>query len=373
MAHGISEVHVWTYSTLRDQLPKAPWLFAHSPRALDGSLFRQVWWQFWSLAGEARRCGCQVLLSTDAGTVGDFHPAVVISGDMLSYEPGASKRYGFSKARLRLIALRYIQNASLRHAEGAIFLTNYAADVIQRATGPLRRTTIVPHGVGTEFRQDTTGGDWPTEAKHPIRCLYVSNAAMYKHQWVVVRAIGELRRRGHDVLLILAGGGFGKAQRLVDDEIARTDPNGELVELSGPVRHAEIPRLLANADLFVFASSCETMPNTLVEAMTSGLPIACSSRGPMPEVLRDGGVYFDPEDWGSIADAVEQLIVDRALRMRCAKRAQELSENYSWVRCASETWGFVAKTLGEVGCESTPGDFLGAKTLHGRPDSPGEK
>ena len=35
------------------------------------------------------------------------------------------------------------------------------------------------------------------------------------------------------------------------------------------------------------------MPNTLVEAMASGLPIACSDRGPMPEVLGDGGVLFD--------------------------------------------------------------------------------
>ena len=54
--------------------------------------------------------------------------------------------------------------------------------------------------------------------------------------------------------------------------------------------------VLKRAHLFVFASSCENMPNTLVEAMASGLPIACSDRGPMPEILRDGGTYFDPEN-----------------------------------------------------------------------------
>jgi len=44
--------------------------------------------------------------------------------------------------------------------------------------------------------------------------------------------------------------------------------------------------------------------NILVEAMASGLPIACSNRGPMPEVLGDAGVYFDPEDPHDIARAL---------------------------------------------------------------------
>ena len=78
----------------------------------------------------------------------------------------------------------------------------------------------------------------------------------------------------------------------------------------GFVPHDDLPSLLAGADLFVFASSCENMPNTLVEAMAIGLPIACSDRGPMPEVLRDGGVYFDPENPESIAAAIETLIRD---------------------------------------------------------------
>ena len=80
---------------------------------------------------------------------------------------------------------------------------------------------------------------------------------------------------------------------------------------------------------------------TLIEAMAIGLPIACSDRGPMPEVLRDGGVYFDPEDAESIARAIEALIRDPGLRMSVAKRAKGLSGQYSWARCAAETWSFL--------------------------------
>ncbi|MBV9551133.1 MAG: glycosyltransferase family 4 protein [Alphaproteobacteria bacterium] len=344
-AHGIETVHVWAYRSLADFLPDMPWLVKHTPPELEQSLLRQLWWQFRRLPQEARRLGCQILLNTDAGSICRFRPAVVMSRDMLSYEPGEIQRYGVSKARLRLIALRHVQNASLRFADGAIFLTRHAASVIQRHTGPLRNVRIIPHGVSDVFKAVTPRRNAPADASRPIEILYVSNAAMYKHQWHVVRATGLLRARGHNVTLRLVGGGTGPAKRRLDAEIARTDPGGAFVTALDFAPAANLPGELANADLFVFASSCENMPNTLVEAMASGLPIACARRGPMPEVLADGGVYFDPEIPETIADAVERLIRDGDLRQACATRARTLAEQYSWARCGRETWAFLQDTF----------------------------
>jgi glycosyltransferase involved in cell wall biosynthesis len=86
------------------------------------------------------------------------------------------------------------------------------------------------------------------------------------------------------------------------------------------------------------------MPNTLVEAMASGLPIACSDRGPMPEILKDAGVYFDPENHESISTAVFELLRSHELRKKLAERAYQLSTQYSWARCARETWSYLSDT-----------------------------
>lgn len=344
---GVREVHVWSYRTLLDALPDTPWLVKHNPPELDSSLFREAWWQYWLLPAEVRRHRCDLLLSLDAGTIGHVKPSVVMSRDMLSYEPGEMRRYGLSKARVRLILLRYIQARSIRRANGVIFLTRYASETIQKVTGQLPHVAVIPHGVGEAFRQSKVHGAWPDSRNREVRCLYVSNAEMYKHQWVVVQAIGELRKRGYDVVLTLAGGGAGQAQSLLDAEIARADSQGRFVRSIGAVRYEEVPALLADADLFIFASSCENMPNTLLEAMASGLPIACSDRGPMPEVLGDGGVYFDPEQFGSIATAVESIIANAGLRAAIARRAKERSEQYSWARCARETWTFLRASVQE--------------------------
>ena len=86
------------------------------------------------------------------------------------------------------------------------------------------------------------------------------------------------------------------------------------------------------------------MPNTLIEGMASGIPIICSNRGPMPEVLRDGGIYFDPENIDSIVDSVIKIINNKKLRENMVIKSANISNLYSWARCSSETLRFILNT-----------------------------
>ena len=342
--HGIQEIHVWAFKELLDQVPDYPWLIKHNPASLEQSLSKQLGWQATALAGEIKSAGCDILFTTDASTLCYFTPMVVLSQDMLSYEPGVMAYFGYGIARLRLLAILAIQNLAFQRATGVIFLTRYAAKVIQKSCGFLPNVTYIPHGVDAVFQQTQAINGWPKGDERPIRCIYVSNTEMYKHQWVVVEAISLLRRRGHNLTLSLVGGGKGPAQKLLQDAIDATDPASSFIKKLEFLPHNDLPALLAEADLFVFASSCENMPVTLVEAMAVGLPIACSDRGPMPEVLADGGRYFNPEDSESIAGAIEQIIQSPALRLAIGQRAKALSQQYDWKRCADETFSFIAET-----------------------------
>ena len=160
----------------------------------------------------------------------------------------------------------------------------------------------------------------------------------------MVKAISLLRKRGYNLTCSLIGGGRGPAQKLLQNMVNKTDPEGVFINQRDFLPHSKLPELLKEMDLFVFASSCENMPVTLIEGMTAGLPIACSNRGPMPEVLVDAGIYFDPEDANAIAEAIEQIILSSALRLRITERAKGLSQQYNWKRCSDETLAFVVKT-----------------------------
>lgn len=338
--YGVTEIHVWAYKDLASAIPRKPWLFIHTPNVLEKSIFHQLYWQYRKFPQELKEIGCDVLLTTDAGSVCTFLPSVVMSRDMLSFESGEMKRFGFSLARLRLFLLKWIQIRSLKRASGALFLTDYASSVLQRYTGKLSNFRIIPHGIGENFRLGSPTSEWGPGMSE-IRCLYVSNLDMYKHQWHVVRAIAKLRSAGYPVVLELVGGGHGRAKLLLDEAILDVDATGSFVKLVDFAPHSEIPRYLSEADIFVFASSCENMPNTLVEAMAAGLPIACSNRGPMPQILADGGVYFDPENSNEIAESIETLISNADLRKQLASKAKLLSEQYSWRRCGDETMKYL--------------------------------
>lgn len=340
---GIIEIHVWAYRALLEALPNKPWLIKHNPPELESSLLKQLWWQRFTFPMEVRSTGCQIVLNTDAGTISSVRPAVTMSRDMLSYEPGVSKLFGFTLARLRLFLLRHIQNRSLRFADGAIFLTQYAGKLIQQSCGELKSVAYIPHGVGEAFKSIHPLNVWPSEGERPIRCIYISNAELYKHQWKVVEAVHFLRSRGYNLVLRLVGGGRGTAQRILQNVVSVLDPNREFVEQLDFLPQNELPIHLAQSDLFIFASSCENMPNTLLEAMAVGLPIACSDRGPMPEILQNAGSYFDPEDSKSIARAIEKLIVDKSFRNAISERAKMLADQYSWSRCSNETFRYLKK------------------------------
>lgn len=345
LRHGFETVHVWAFPELCDRLPVRPWLIRHSPRELRLSLMRQLFWERFSLPKALRASNCAILFNVDAGTVCRFRPAVTMSQDMLSYEPGAARKFGFGRAQLRLAALRYVQNASLRAADGAIFLTHYAASVIQSSTGLLDTTALIPHGIDRDFHEMVPAGNWPKDGSRPIRCLYISNTEHYKHQWEVVRACEALRNRGHTIELMLVGGGSGKAQRRLETQLKLSDPLGQFVTQFGFVSREGIRKFLGQSDLFIFASSCETMPVTLLEAMAAGLPIASSDRGPMPEVLAETAVYFDPEDSESIAGAIESLINDGGLREALAAAAKYRSQTFQWRHCATATLEFIRRVI----------------------------
>ena len=342
--YGIGAIHLWSHQTLLEVIPNHPWLIKHPVAALNQSLVAQLWWQATDLAKALRAEGCDLLFTSDASSLCRFNPAVVLSQDLLAYEPGVMHLFGISKARLRLELIKMVQNENFRRARGVIFLTHYAAKLIQASCGKLANIKIVNHGVAGDFQEAQVMRTWPENSERPIECLYISNAALYKYQWVVIKAIGLLRKRGYDLRLRLIGGGSGLAQKKIDQQLAIDDPHHQWTQQLGFVPHDQLLPHLISADCFIFASGCEAFGITLLEAMAVGLPIAASSRSSIAETLADGGVYFDPANAQSIASALEKIILEAPLRERLTGRAKVLASNYSWQACADETWQFIIDT-----------------------------
>ncbi|RTY34604.1 hypothetical protein EKD02_09730 [Chlorobium phaeovibrioides] len=162
----------------------------------------------------------------------------------MPFEPEESARYGLHYHRIRFFVLRFIQMYSLRRADGAAFLTKYAADVIQLYTGALLNTEVIHHGIPDEFRSSQKGLGSKSFVDKDIQCLYISNSAPYKNQVFVVEAISRLRMKGYTVNLLLVGGGKGKAQKDLEIKIKMLDPDGLFVSQYPFVEHNQLPNII---------------------------------------------------------------------------------------------------------------------------------
>ena len=262
-----------------------------------------------------------------------------MSRDMLSFEPGHIKLFPKFKDRLRLHIIGWLQIISMQKAKNVVFLTKYAQSVISKFTGNLNSVSIIPHGLKNDFIDVWKSR---TDLSEPISIIYVSNASYYKHHINVVKAVKALKEKGINIKLNLIGANVGAASFSLRQAI-KNEAAEDYVRSTKFMNVNEIIDELKNADIGVFASSCENMPNTLVEMMGSGIPIACSNRGPMLEVLGTNKFTFNPFKINEIINVLLDMIYNYENAKLHAKICLNRSKKFSWLKCSKETFKNISK------------------------------
>lgn len=347
---GISRVVVWGSRQILDDLDEQSWLEKRNPCALEKSLLKRAWWQRYRLSQAARDEGCDVLFVPGGSYAGNFHPVITMSQSLLPFEVKELRRYGWSLFALKLLLLRWTQSRTFRRADGVIFLTRYAQQVVLDVTGPLRGLSrVAAHGVNDRFKRlqpkpARAISDCSTE--NPFRLLYVSTIDQYKHQWHVAEAVAALRSCGWPVVLDMVGPAYAPALARLEAVLDCVDPRREWAQYHGLLPYTDVHELYERADMGICASSCETFGLGLLESMAAGLPVACSDQQAMAELMGQGGLHFSPERAEDITRVLTSMIESTVLRDELARANHRRAQQYSWQRCAEQTFAFLLDVAG---------------------------
>lgn len=348
--HNFHKIIIWGSKNTLNSLKSAPWLIKCSSKELEKNFFFRFLWQRFKLSKLAAASKCDLLFIPGGSFSCEFRPIVTMSRNMLPFEWVELKRYGFAPITFRLIILRWLQSKSFRSANGVIFLTNYAKKNVNKAVGSISgQAVIIPHGLNQRFKIEPKNQSKISQYSQdkPYQLVYVSIIDKYKHQLHVLDAVAKLRDEGYPVFLNLVGPSYKPALKLLSKKIQEIDVKKEFVKYHDSVAYEDLHNIYKMSHLGIFASSCENMPNILLEKMAAGLPIACSNRGPMPEVLGDSGLYFDPEESDEIFDVLKNFISDPVLRSEKANASYKLVQKYSWSICAKNTFDFLQTVQNE--------------------------
>jgi glycosyltransferase involved in cell wall biosynthesis len=114
----------------------------------------------------------------------------------------------------------------------------------------------------------------------------------------------------------------------------------------GWVDGAELEGLYASAAGFVFPSLSEGFGLPVLEAMSRGVPVACSGVGAVAEVAGEAALRFDPTSPRAIADALERLLTDQAEADRLREAGRARAAGFTWEQTARGTLESYRRALG---------------------------
>ena len=165
--------------------------------------------------------------------------------------------------------------------------------------------------------------------------LSASKFVAYANQLNLLKGYALLCERMPDVSsLWLAGGVHDKKYFAKVQEFVRNSGLQNKVKFLGLIPHDRLLELMRSAQAFIFPSTLESCPHTLIEAMACGAPIATSITQPMPEICGKAAIYFDSNNPKDIAEKIDLVLSDTFLQEQLRSDGLQRSTFFTWKKTA---------------------------------------
>jgi phosphatidylinositol alpha-1,6-mannosyltransferase len=248
-----------------------------------------------------------------------------------------------------------VRRATSRAARVAVMCSEFIARVVRTAVPDDVPVSVLYPGADVDaFHPDLPFEDLRERHRVADRPLVVcvSRLIPRKGQDVLIRAMGQIRRRVPDAALLIVGG--GPYRQGLEALAAQAPP--DTVTFADEVSEEDLPRYYRAGD--VFAMPCRTRRaglevegwgNVFIEAAACGRPVIAGDSGGAREALVDGvtGLLVDGGNVDAVADAVASLLEDpdRARTMGAAGRAR-VERHYAWPRATEQLAGWLREAAG---------------------------
>jgi glycosyltransferase involved in cell wall biosynthesis len=204
-------------------------------------------------------------------------------------------------------------------------------DAVEKAGLDSERVTVLPPVVGPA--RTPLAVDEEARILGSLRlppggyAAYPANFWPHKNHERLLAAFARAQRSRRDMVLVLCGGLDAARQWLI--ALARNRGLFGAVRVFPYLSDEEVTAILQGARFLVYPSFWEGFGIPVLEALALGTPVACSDLPVLHEVAGEDGLYFNPEDEASIADALELLWTSEETRRRLSAGGLERVARYA--------------------------------------------
>jgi glycosyltransferase involved in cell wall biosynthesis len=154
-----------------------------------------------------------------------------------------------------------------------------------------------------------------------------------KRQDMAVRILAAVRTAIPEARLVFVGTGTHESSCR---DLAQKLGVSEAVDFLGPRSRAEMPALLQSASVFLHCSESEGLPNVLLEAQATALPVVATNIPAHREVLSPAlhAYLFDHAELDQAATRITEILTKPALAKALGTAGRQyVTENYSSASC----------------------------------------
>lgn len=174
--------------------------------------------------------------------------------------------------------------------------------------------------------------------------LYIGNVKPSKNLRRVIEAHARIFPVIQQPLIIV-----GKREGFITSDVELNKMVKDLpehqVRFTGYISDQELARYYGEAGMLVFASLYEGFGFPAIEAMSFGVPVLASRAASLPEVCQDAALYCDPYSIEDIAEKMEKLMENSALRNTLIEKGQERIRFFSWDKSVSRHLSVIDEVL----------------------------
>ncbi len=164
--------------------------------------------------------------------------------------------------------------------------------------------------------------------------MYVGRPTPHKNLKRLIQAFYLAQKTHQDLRLVLVGKTDDNYRRLQ----AWVDKKGiSNVVFTDFATEGQLRWLYERARAYVFPSLSEGFGLPPLEAMIHGCPVISSNATCLPEINKNGALYFDPLDVNDIAEKIGGVLENPGIAERLAKEGKAVAAQYSWQRMAEQT------------------------------------
>ena len=302
----------------------------------DNPIIIQIFWQFLALPLLLKYYKIDLLFTLDTASACLFKPQISLHQDLLAFEKYSEALKSLTlQEKIRLWFVKKFSIVNMMRSEKLIFLTHYARKLITQKYSFQKKSVIIPHSCDKAYLDINQ----PCQLRNQdakLTFTYVSHYSFYKHQRELITALYQLSMNIIDIELNLIGSGFDdiKVRRSLLDGISFG--NTFKINFMGFCTKKEIIDKYNESSILVFASSCEAFGMTLIEKMASSVPLACSNKSCLPELVGSNYPYsFDPTSSKSIEFTLKTMINDFGLCKKVGIKNRARAREFRWSKISS--------------------------------------